>query len=146
MLSLIWAVALATEPVAAPPEADSLRRALSMRHPVPCVELEAGLAEPVSALRWAVTEVQQPPWAAMHAAECLTRGHAAAVQADLVRWVTEPELMGLGRQTLALIDVVPVEVALPVARAALAGPVADKALETVKTDARPELRALAVAP
>jgi len=146
MLSLIWAVAMAADPVAPPPEADSLRRSLSMRHAVPCVELEAGLAEPVPALLWAVSEVQQPPWAGMHAAECLTRGHAAEVQAELVRWVSEPELAGLGRQTLAMIDLVPVEVALPVARAALAGPVADKALETVKTDARPEIRALAVAP
>lgn len=153
MFVWMWAMALASEPagpvveaLAAPPEADALRRALSMRHPVPCAELEAELAAPVDALRWAVREVQQPPWAAMHAAECLTKGHAEAVQADLVHWVSDPAWMGLGKQTLTLLDALPEKVALEVARAALRGPVADKALETVQTDPRPAVRALEVAP
>lgn len=152
MMVWMWALALAAdpgptvEPLAVPPEADALRRALSMRHPVPCEVLEADLAAPVDALRWAVSEVQQPPWAAMHAAECLTRNHPEAAKADLLRWVTEPGLIGLGRQTLGLLDAVPEAVAIEVARAALVGPVADKALETVQTDPRPAVRALEVAP
>jgi hypothetical protein len=145
MWSLMWAFAVASEPVE-PPEVDTLRRALSMRHPVPCEELQAGLAEPVEALRWAVEGIQQPPWAGMRAAECLTRHHAEAVQADLVRWVTEPQLKGLGIQTVGLLEVLPVAVAVPVAREALRGPVAERARKAVTADVRPEVAALVVAP
>jgi len=129
-------------PVAAPPEAEALQRALSMRHPVPCDELEAGLADPVDALRWAVANVQQPPWAAMHAAECLALGHGAEVQADLQTWVTDPELKGLGMQTIGMLPQLEESVAVEVTRAALEGTLAERATAAARDDGRPAVQAV----
>jgi hypothetical protein len=123
-----------------------LARALSSRHPLPCEELEALVPEPVVALRWAVDHVAQPPWAGMRAAECLTRRHPVEVVADLERWVTDPALKGLGRQTLALLPEVPLEVALVVARRSLEGPEPTMAREKLAADPRLEVRALVVTP
>lgn len=159
-----WATAMAVEPapeapkladdaqlsevvdVAEPPEAEALRRALSMRHAVPCAELEAGLQDPVAALQWAVVSIPQPPWAAMHAAECLAVGHGDVVAADLERWVTDPALKGLGMQTLGLLPHLSEGVAVQVTRAALAGELADRATRVARDDERPAVQALLLAP
>jgi len=124
----------------APPEAEALTRDLSMRHAVPCDELSAGLAEPVPALRWAVATIQQPPWAAMHAAECLTLLHADEVTDDLTRWVRDPALKGLGIQTLGLLPQLSEPVAVKVTEAALTGNLADRARKAALDDAREAVR------
>lgn len=121
---------------------DEVFRALSHRHAQPCEEIMALTATPVDTLRQVVDQITQPPWAPMRAAECLQRHHAEAVRADLLRWVSEPGLKGLGRQTVGLVDVLPTAVAVEVGRAALVGPVADRARVELARDGRREVQVL----
>ena len=140
---MFWAlVALASEP---PEGFDAVTRALSNRHAVPCEAVEALTPDPVAALRKVVDEVENPPWSGMRAAECLTRRHAEAAKPDLLRWVSEPGWIGLGRQTLGLFAELPTPVAVEVGARALQGPLAEKAKTVFDADSRPEIRAL-VAP
>ena len=78
----------------------------------------------------------------MPAAECLVRGHAAEVQPSLEGWVTDPAVTGLGRLVLSDLDVMPVEVAVPVARLALAGHLAEVARSRIASSSRAEVRAV----
>jgi hypothetical protein len=144
MLVLSMTLALAAEPPAAeaPQGLDEVSRELSHRHAQPCEELEALTPTPVATLRYVVSNVTMPPWAPMRAAECLQRNHAEAVREDLIAWVSDPALKGLGRQTVALIDVLPTPLAVDVGRAALLGPVADRAELALPKDLRPEVRGL----
>ena len=143
----MWLTWMALAGAAEPPEGfDVVFRALSNRHAQPCDVVEALTPNPVASLRYAVDHVPMPPWAGMRAAECLARGHAEEVQADLERWVSDPELRGLGRQTLALLPDLPVPVAVAVGRKALEGPEAVAAKERLLADERPEVRAVVVAP
>jgi hypothetical protein len=101
------------------PEAELLRQ-LSLRDgSPPCAELEAGLPDAVASLKAVVANVSMPPWAPMRAAECLIAGHSASVRGDLVAWVTEPGLKGLGLLALNKLDAMPTDVAVEVARAAV---------------------------
>ena len=59
-------------------------------------------------------------WAPMQAADCLLKGHALEVREELDGWVTDPALKGLGRLVLVQLDTLPLEVAVPVAKRALA--------------------------
>jgi hypothetical protein len=121
---------------------DDVVHALSYRHPKPCDELEALTPTPVQTLRHVVTHVQAPPWAPMRAAECLQRNHALEVREDLLLWVRDPALKGLGRQAVGLIDVLPDALAVDVGREALRGPVADRARTMLARDARPAVAEL----
>ena len=116
---------------------EDVTHALSYRHAKPCSELEALTTTPVATLRHVVQEVQMPPWAPMRAAECLQRNHAQEVRDDLLRWVSEPEMKGLGRQVVGLLDVLPEPLAVEVAREALVGPVAERARVVMARDTRP---------
>ena len=135
---------LAAHPAyAEPQELDAVMRALSMRHPVPCAEVEALAPDPVDTLLHVVDEVQMPPWAPMRAAECLVRGHGLEVREHLQRWVVEPELKGLGRLVLGELEALPVEVAVEVARAAVTrGSEPELARERVEAVSVPEVRAV----
>jgi hypothetical protein len=133
---------LASIALAAPENVDPVVLALSSRHPVPCAEVEALTPTPVDTLRHVVDTVSLPPWAPMRAADCLVRGHAAEMQPTIESWVTDPAVLGLGRLVLADLDVMPVEVAVPVARKALTGPLADVARSRIALSERAEVRAV----
>ncbi len=143
MLTLTLGLALAQSPAEpddasqAPAGLDDVLHALSYRHPRPCDEIEALTPTPVATLRHVVGTVQYPPWAPMRAAECLQRNHAVEVRDDLLRWVSDPALKGLGRQTVSLLDVLSDDLAVVVGREALRGPVADRARVVVEADGRP---------
>ncbi len=126
-------------------EESALLLALSSRDaPASCEVLEATVAAPVASLSAIVTHVTMPPWAGMRAADCLIKRHGAEVAADLDRWVTRPELKGLGTLVLSQIDVLPADVALAVARRAVsAGPDPVDARRRLGQSTRPEIRALA---
>jgi len=151
MLTLSLAAALAQSPADAPTPTDDpaglddVLHALSYRHPKPCDELEGLTPTPVRTLRHVVANVQSPPWAPMRAAECLQRNHAEEVREDLLLWVRDPELKGLGRQAVGLIDVLPEALAVDVARQALQGPVADRARVVLAADVRPAVSELVMA-
>jgi hypothetical protein len=153
----MWAVAFGLGGIAAaaPPspvltEVDSdelatVVRALSSRDPVTCSAIESLTSTPVPTLLAVVDGVTMPPYAPMRAADCLIRGHAAEVQPQLERWVVAPELKGLGRLVLSGIDAMPLEVALPVVRTAIAtGSDPDLAVRKAGAAVAPEIRALVV--
>jgi hypothetical protein len=137
---------LASIALAAPENVGEVVRALSYRHPVACAEIEHLTATPVDTLQHVVATVELPPWAPMRAAECLVRGHAAEVQSSIETWVTDPALTGLGRLVLGDLDAMPVAVAVPVARNALAGHLAAVARERIAASAHAEVRAVGVSP
>ena len=139
------AILLPSLAFAGPEQVDEVVVALSSRHPLPCPEIEALTPTPSDTLLHVVDTVALPPWAPMHAAQCLLRGHAVAVQPAIETWVVDPTKQGLGKLVLNQLDVIPPEVAVPVARRALAGPLADLARERVAASVVPEVRAL-VAP
>jgi hypothetical protein len=149
LLAAPWAVpALAAEGTAPSAAVDELElaevvRALSARDGVSCEAVEALSARPVAVLRQVVAEVAMPPYAPMRAANCLVQRHAVEVQADLERWVVEPELKGLGRLVLGAVDQMPIEVAVPVVRRALAeGSDRDLASKRAAAAVAPEIRGL----
>lgn len=118
-------------------------RALSLRHPVACAELEALTQTPVPTLLLAVDDTPHPTWAPMRAADCLITGHAVEIRDRLDEWVVAPEYQGLGRMVLANLDAIPLEVAVPVAQLALdKGPLPEVARARILAAKAPELRAL----
>ncbi|HHO54292.1 MAG TPA: hypothetical protein ENK18_26335 [Deltaproteobacteria bacterium] len=128
---------------AAPQGAEQVIGALSMRHAVPCAEVEALTPVPVPALLYVVEQVARPPWAPMRAAVCLLEGHASEIEAQLQLWVTSPELLGLGRLVLGRLPVLPVPTAVELARRALSeGPEPERARATLARSEVIEVRAL----
>ncbi|MCK6506447.1 hypothetical protein L6R53_24250 [Myxococcota bacterium] len=133
----------AAEPLAPTDAGYAVYRALSVRDPEPtCAEVEALSPTPVETLREVVDRAQQPPWAGMRAANCLVQGHGAEVQADLVAWVGGADTRGLALLVLDQLDLLPEDVALAVATAALAGPHAADASARVPKSRHPALQAL----
>jgi hypothetical protein len=133
-------------PAHAAPTASQLavHRALSARHTPGCAAADALTAEPVTDLVVIAETATSPPWASLRAAQCLVEGHAAPAQPRLEAWVTDPDRRGLGVVVLTALGRAPLEVALPVARKALAeGPdPADVRRRLLRSEV-PELRALA---
>ena len=149
LLSLMASsVALAEPPAAERPQPtasqESIYRALSVRDPVPsCETVEALSTTPVADLLFVVDHATQPPWAAMRAAQCLVRRHSTEVQPQIVSWVSAEETRGLAWMTLSFLDAMPIEVATPVAKAALAGPLASEARPRIQKSETPALKDLA---
>ena len=143
---MVWSL-FAGVAFAEPQQLEAVVRTLSMRDPVSCERVEALTPTPVETLLEVVQTVKMPPWAPMQAADCLLKGHAVEVRAQLDGWVTDPALKGLGRLVLVHLDTLPLEVAVPVARKALAEG-ADPALakDRILAATRPEVRAVATTP
>ena len=132
--------AASPEPDAA---AEAVYRALSVRDPAPsCESVEALTETPLETLLFVVDNAQQPPWAGMRAAECLTTRHAEAAEASITAWVSSSETKGLAILALNQLDTMPLPVALNVARAALAGPEADSARSRIERSSVAEIKAL----
>jgi hypothetical protein len=134
------------EPIDAEPppvtSQEAMLRMLSVRDPEPrCADVEAVSATPVPDLL-AMTEIELPPAVSIRAAGCLVDGHAAEIRAELVRWVTTPETRGLAILALDGLDRMPHDVAIEVATAALAGPLAADAKKRIARSADPEIQAL----
>jgi hypothetical protein len=136
------AILLPSLAFAGPEQVDEVVVALSSRHPLPCPDIEALTPTPADTLLHVVDTITLPPWAPMHAAECLLRGHAVAVRPAIETWVVDPDKQGLGRMVLNRLDVLPTEVSVPVARRALEGPQSELAAQRVAASVVPEVRAL----
>jgi hypothetical protein len=139
------AILLPSLAFAGPEQVDEVVVALSSRHPLPCPDIEALTPTPADTLLHVVDTVALPPWAPMHAAECLLRSHAIAVQPSIETWVVDPNKQGLGRMVLNRLDVLPPEVSVPVARRAVEGPLANLAEQRIAASVVPEVRALSAA-
>jgi hypothetical protein len=165
MLSLLLAVPLAFSAPPAPPLDVSLIEgapptaieapatpsqtavvaALSVREPKPTCEAISGLtATPAVDLVWVVEHVNSPPWAGMIAAECVILGHSAEARPTLERWLTEPQLKGLGWSVLRRLDELPLADALELAALAIeSGPDPAGARKRVGRAKTAEIKALA---
>jgi len=122
---------------------DAIYRALSVRDPVPsCDDLAALTDTPVADLQFVVEKASQPPWAGMRAAQCLVTHHADDAKSTIVGWTTSDNTKGLAIIALNGLDRLPLDVALDVAKSALAGPYAEEAQKRVPKAAAPELKAL----
>jgi hypothetical protein len=141
------ATAPAEAPAAPPPAPEGLEalvRALSARDAGPsCADAEALVPDPVAALSHVVAHVPMPPQAPMRAATCLVDRHPEAVADDLVRWVRDDTLKGLGRLALQSLDTLPEPIAVKVARAAVTGPLSEEALVAVRAAKSDAVRAAA---
>ncbi len=126
------------------PDALAVHRALSVRHwDGDCAAVEALARDPVAALQEVVDHARAPATAPMRAATCLIRGHAAERRAEIERWVTEPDLKGLGMLALKQLDAMPEPVAVAVATRALATDLhAEQAREAAAASVHPAVRAL----
>jgi len=136
-----------TPEAAASPEpdadAEAVYRALSIRDPAPSCETVEALSEtPVETLLFVVDNAQQPPWVGMRAADCLLTRHAEEAQEAIESWVSHTETKGLAILALNQLDAMPLEIALSVARTALAGPEADTARTRISRATTPEIKAL----
>ena len=123
VLALSLSTAQADEPAGELTAAQQqMSKALSVRHDPPsCHELEKLSPAPLQDLLVLVNEVQRPSWVGMRAAGCVVNRHGAEAEAELVRWVTSPNTLGLARLVANSIDALPPEVAAKVAAAGLAG-------------------------
>ena len=150
MIALGFLLSSATMAAEHVPSADELavHKALSARHfDGDCARIEALAKAPVQTLQNIVEHASAPPWAPMRAALCLTLNHAAEIQPDLERWVSDPELVGLGIQTLNKLDSLPEPIALAVAQKALAeGPERLEARTRLERSALAPVQTLLVTP
>ena len=103
-------------------EEDAVYRALSLRDPQSCEQVESLATEPVAVLLTVVDKAQMPPWAPLRAATCLAAGHGEAVRDELLSWVGSLETKGLAYVVLEQLDKMPEALAAELAAAALAGP------------------------
>lgn len=125
------------------PSQEAMYRALSIRDPAPdCAAVEALSADPLADLLVMVDQVEQPPWVGMRAATCVTTRHAEAGKATIGGWVVDPDKRGLAILVFNQLDAMPATVALPLATAALAGPLKADAEKRLQKAASAELRAL----
>lgn len=143
--SLLLALALsacASPPEAPPPARPSLAVLLAQRHAdIPCAQLAVD-AGGVDALRDAAETVTMPPWAPLRAATCLAELAPERASAAAVRWVQQPERVGLGLAVLQVEARLSPTDAQALAEAALAGPRPDLARPILARSQRASLRAL----
>ncbi len=125
-------------------EEEAAYEKLLPRDPEPvCADVEAGLSDPAATLLQIAEEVKSPPWVGMRAAGCaVERASEPAVEAALIRWVSEEQLAGLGMLAVNLLDRMPEDVAGRVATAALEGPISDRARDEIAGSAHQSVREL----
>jgi len=136
----------APEPAAeaAPAGVDAMVQALSARDRGPaCEAVEAMSDTPVEALLHIVDHVPMPPQAPMRAANCVLERHAEAAKDDVLSWVKREDTKGLGKLVLQKLDTLPESIAVDAARVAVAGPLAEDAVEAVQASQREAVRAAA---
>lgn len=118
----------AREPIVLSEDAQTIyERALVRDASPPCDVLTAGVSDPVAPLLEIAARVTSPPSAGMRAAECLIEGHALEVEPTLTSWVTHEDTLGFGLLVLGRLDTIDPALGERLARAALAGEIADRA-------------------
>ena len=132
-------------PTITPTESQAaVHKALSVRDPEPDCAAVAGLTpEPVADLLFVANHADQPPWASTRAARCLAMNHGDAAKAELLGWMADPSAKGLALMLLTELDQLPEALALELAQAALAGPLADEARPRIAKAENATIRALA---
>jgi len=124
-------------------EQAAVYQALSVRDAPDCAAVEALATDPLDALRTVVEHAAMPPWAPMRAAHCMLTRHPDQARDDLLSWVGQAKTRGLGLLVLSELDTLAEPLALEIAGAALAGPLADDARPRLADSAVPSVKALA---
>lgn len=146
-LALALALASSTAHAAPPADADVARvaDALSVRHDPPaCADLAVLVARPGPVLVAVAERIESPPWVGPRAARCAV--HHAEARAAVGAWLVDPDRAGLALLAVQALDELPEAEAMPLARAAAAGPLGGRLAATLRASAHPALRALAVRP
>jgi hypothetical protein len=121
-----------------------LYESLRVRHAPPsCADLDALSLDPVLDLVWLVENATQPPWVGMRAAQCLLLAHPHESQAQFESWLSTDGHRGLAILMTQKVDVLPLDVATSLTRAAMAGPDRAEVKPRLAISTRPEIRALA---
>lgn len=125
------------------PSQTALYNAMKMRENTPdCDQLDQYSKTVADDLLWLMDNANQPPWVGIRAAQCILTHHAA-VKADVIdTWVTDPKQRGLAIMVFGMLDVLPEETSVRVAKKALAGPLAAEAKVRIKKSEKPAIRAL----
>lgn len=101
-----------------------------------CAELTAGIEAPVPALVEITARVTAPASSGMRAAECLLESHALEVEPTLTSWVSHESTLGFGLLVLGHLDELDPTLGERLARAALAGEIADRARSRIARSER----------
>jgi hypothetical protein len=125
------------------PSQTALYNAMKMRESTPdCDQLDRYSKTVADDLLWLMDNANQPPWVGIRAAQCILTHHAKA-KADVIdTWVTDPKRRGLAIMVFGMLDVLPEETSVRVAKKALAGPLAADAKVRIKKSEKPAIRAL----
>ncbi len=124
-----------------PEHLEAVVRALSVRHdPPPC----EALGVPVSTFVYVAEHDLGPPWVGLRAAQCALP--TAEAHDAVLRWVTDARWAGLARLVAISLPSLPAADAVPVARAALAGPHASLLRPTLARSQVGAVRALVETP
>lgn len=118
LLSLVASAAPPVEPAAPTASQVELHHALAARHFAGCAALQSDSV--VADLIVVAEQAPMPPWVSLRAARCLVTHHAESATPHLEAWVVDAERTGLGVVVLSALDDAPLDVALAVARRALA--------------------------
>ena len=75
---------------------DDLHKAFSMKHyTADCDNLREHMSDFDQALVTIVQDYSYPPWAPMHAADCLIKSQSPLAKEEMLRWLSDPNTMGL---------------------------------------------------
>lgn len=142
--SLVSALALSAcaSPAQAPTSSPSLAVQLAQRHADSSCAKLAEAAGGVDALRDAAETLTMPPWAPLRAATCLAELAPERASAAAVRWVQQPERVGLGLAVLQVEARLSATDAQAIAEAALTGPRPELVRPILARSERASLRAL----
>ena len=120
-----------------------LMRQLSHRDAAPpCTELENTEGQLQPNLMVMVTEVTQPPWVGMRAANCLIERFPVESKETFQEWMRSEQTMGLAYLLGAQLSVLPTEVAIDVGRVGLSGPHAEGVKKRLQSQDGPVIDAL----
>lgn len=145
--SLALIAALGADPAPSPsPSQEALYRALVVREGAPtCAELAPLSPTLVADLVYLTENAKQPTWVGIRAAECLLTEHQEAALPVILGWMGRSDAKGFALVTVEKLDRMPIERAMAVAQAGLAGPLADTLRPRIARLPQAELAALASA-
>lgn len=143
--SLALIAALGVDPAPQPSATqEALYRALTVREGAPtCAALATLSPTLVEDLIFLTEHAKQPAWVGVRAAECLLAEHQEAAMPVLVGWMGRADAKGFALLTIEKLDAMPIDRAMSLAQAGLAGPMAEALRPRIARLAKPELAALA---
>lgn len=143
--SLALIAALGADPAPSPsPSQEALYRALVVREGAPtCAALAPLSPTLVEDLVYLTENAKQPTWVGIRAAECLLTEHHEAALPVIIGWMGRSDAKGFALVAVEKLDRMPMDRAMAVAQAGLAGPLAETLRPRIARLPQAELAALA---